>query len=696
MGQIVVEGPDGKKYAFPDTMPREQINAFLRNKYGTKTRDETATQYLQRIGREQKAAEDLRRSKEAQIKDVERVAAGMASEGAMSNPGAFYLAGPSAMQSGREASAPIYKGANMVPEDQAFAGGMANAAGLWLPEMLSQPYREGLARARSDQPGWTMAGDFAGGMMSGEVIGAGLEAGIRAVAPRVRQLGAMFKSGKAAADDARLLESIRDPRMLTEGGDPIANARLLDEWQVPADQAAYPMGFFGGKKPAADQIPSVTISPEERAMLTGEAPKGSARTVTAKEAASQTADPEYMAARKQAFLSPEEIATLLDAPSDIKPGGFDVTRPSVTKRKYGTESFSDPRLSVDQNKAVEMRKNGYTVREIADEMDTSEDVIYHHFMAARRKGVEMGGIAKDNTTVDILTLKEKGLKPREIAERLGVPRNQVNVMLAQARRRIEASGSELPPWLVPGKGGRPMGPAVGDFAENVFSAGVSSAMGSAPTVDINGDGVIDETDRMLGASAGLALWASPMGLRQAAKLGGMMKGKGAADALEQPAKPAGFAAPAGSGKRASGFLDDMERGTETFYDERLGPVGSNWNKTVEMAKNGYSNDEIAEALGMTIGSVKVRLSNARKMGIDIPKGYHPGAAVMTETGALEDILALKAKGLTPAQISERTGKKREVVNSMLSHERKRLRDAGKPVPSWLVETQKSGPRAGVR
>lgn len=147
-------------------------------------------------------------------------------------------------------------------------------------------------------------------------------------------------------------------------------------------------------------------------------------------------------------------------------------------------------------------------------------------------------------------------------------------------------------------------------------------------------------------------------------------------------------------QRGSGFLDDLERGAERFYDERLGPEGSNWNKAVEMARNGYTNDEIADALDLSSGTVKVRLSQARAMGIDVPKAYKPGGATRTETGTRQDILKLKEQGLTVEQIAERTGKPRKGVVVMLSAERKRLRDAGEDVPGWLAQERAFGGTGG--
>jgi hypothetical protein len=67
MPKIVVEGPDGRKFAFPDTMPRAEINAFMKQKYGTKAPNESVQDYLARFGREQAATE-------ARVKDIDREA----------------------------------------------------------------------------------------------------------------------------------------------------------------------------------------------------------------------------------------------------------------------------------------------------------------------------------------------------------------------------------------------------------------------------------------------------------------------------------------------------------------------------------------------------------------------------------------------------------------------------------------------
>lgn len=472
MPKRIVEGPDGKQFVFPDDMPMAEINKVMRERYGTKARNETVQDYLARVVREDEATEARRRDIDRQASQVGLTARGQAAERmGVDSPLEMAFAGPALDLAQQSGAAEIYRKEGTVLPDEAAGLSAANAAGLWIPGAVNREFGMRVAEGRRQEPGAAIVGDVAGGLGPTELLAGGALSGVRA-------LGGMMRGRRASAGA---------PEM---------------------------------------EIPSVTISPEERAMLTGGEPKGRSQVVAAQRRPSTASDPEYMAARKQAFLTPEEIAMLLDTPDDIKPAGFDVTKPSVRKRSYGTETFWDERLSPDQNKALEMRRNGYTPRQIADEMDTSEDVIYHHFMAAKRKGVELGPMPKDNTTLDILALKEKGVQPREIAERLGLPRNQVNVMLTQARNRIRKTGAELPEWLKAGKGGRPMGAATGNAAENAFSAFAMSGAGSLAggEYDINADGVIDDTDRIIGSGLGLVAFASPAGWRKVAEFGARVRG----------------------------------------------------------------------------------------------------------------------------------------------------------------------------
>ena len=84
-------------------------------------------------------------------------------------------------------------------------------------------------------------------------------------------------------------------------------------------------------------------------------------------------------------------------------------------------------------------------------------------------------------------------------------------------------------------------------------------------------------------------------------------------------------------KRPSGYDEPVKYGTERFWNESLSPFE---NKVIEMARNNFSNDHIAEELETTVGSIKATATYLRKMGFDIPYG-HPGRMPkMTERARL--------------------------------------------------------------
>jgi DNA-binding CsgD family transcriptional regulator len=144
------------------------------------------------------------------------------------------------------------------------------------------------------------------------------------------------------------------------------------------------------------------------------------------------------------------------AASPILTAGFDASRPRVAKRETREDTFFDDRLTPSENKAVEMRKNGYTAEEIADEMDTSRNTVDQLLFKAKAKGVEIGAAARDRRVDDVLELAKKGLTNKQIEERLGLNPGQAKVFLSQERGRIRKAGEELPDWLkpkVPPRGG---------------------------------------------------------------------------------------------------------------------------------------------------------------------------------------------------------------------------------------------------
>lgn len=488
MPKIIVEGPDGKQYAFPDTMPREQINTFMRDRYGTKATGETVDQYLARVVREQ----DATKARAQGVTEKATQAGASAREDAAGRMGIdsplMMAVGAPALGMAQQAGArSVYDAEGTVLADEAAGLNAINAAGFLLPGMLNKDFGAQAAEGRRQQPLAAFAGDAAGGFGAGEVISAGVMKAGQLIGPQVAKLGGMFKG-----------------------------------------------------KPIDDVVPSVTISPEERAMLTGQPATGPTRTVSPRTGGASASDPEYMAARKQAVITPEEMAVLMDdtaeestvtamlerirkrqakeakraadledamrigkeefsriatdeewaaqgfpprTMAEIKPMGYGDFRPRVAKRETRAEPFFDERLTPQQNKAVEMRRNGFTNTEIADEMDISESHVSVAIAKAKAKGVDIGKLAKDRKMDDILALKQKGLSPVQIAERLQIDRSSVNVQLSRERRRLQDAGEALPDWLT-SKKGRPvsfgqMAGDAADLAENAFGLAFLTGAGSA-------------------------------------------------------------------------------------------------------------------------------------------------------------------------------------------------------------------------
>lgn len=105
------------------------------------------------------------------------------------------------------------------------------------------------------------------------------------------------------------------------------------------------------------------------------------------------------------------------------------------------EPFHDPRLSPQQNKAVEMVRNGFSRAEIADEMDIDFRHLATLLSQSRSKGIDVpkaiGGRPAAVTTQQIIDLRDRltrqgvpkwGMTPL-IAKRLGLTPNNVAVRL---------------------------------------------------------------------------------------------------------------------------------------------------------------------------------------------------------------------------------------------------------------------------
>lgn len=93
------------------------------------------------------------------------------------------------------------------------------------------------------------------------------------------------------------------------------------------------------------------------------------------------------------------------------------------------------------------------------------------------------------------------------------------------------------------------------------------------------------------------------------------------------------------------------RGTARFHHPKLTPLQ---NKAVEMRRNGFSIEEIADEMEIGRPRVSVLLSEARRY-VDVPH-YPRGHGRMR---IVDDVLRLKALGLTAPQIAARINAKRE-------------------------------------
>ena len=128
-------------------------------------------------------------------------------------------------------------------------------------------------------------------------------------------------------------------------------------------------------------------------------------------------------------------------------------------QERGNEAFSDERLTPSQNKAVEMRRNGYTNKEVADEMDIDEANVRVLLSKAKARA---GGDATlfpevrqpPERAVEVLRLMRDGLEIAQIGERLGVSDATVTSTAAMARKAIRAGGQAVPDWLEKRSGAR--------------------------------------------------------------------------------------------------------------------------------------------------------------------------------------------------------------------------------------------------
>jgi hypothetical protein len=255
MPKIVVEGPDGRKFAFPDTMPRAEINAFMKQKYGTKARDESVQDYLARFGREQAATE-------ARVKDIDREATAVGrAEGeraaermGVDNPFLMAFAAPAIGLAQQEGGRQVFNREGTVLADEAAGLAAANSAGFFVPGLVNPQFGARVEEGRRQQPLAAFAGDIAGGYGPGEIIGAGVAKAAQAIGPGMAAVGRMFSRGPGPNATNAIAGG-------TLGG--IAPAETAEE---RARNIALGVGLGAVARPASQMVDDLTRTGAPRAM----------------------------------------------------------------------------------------------------------------------------------------------------------------------------------------------------------------------------------------------------------------------------------------------------------------------------------------------------------------------------------------------------------------------------------------------
>jgi hypothetical protein len=268
MPKIVVEGPDGRKFAFPDTMPRAEINAFMKQKYGTKAPNESVQDYLARFGREQAATE-------ARVKDIDREATVVGrAEGeraaermGVDNPLMMAFAAPAIGLAQQEGGRRVFEREGTVLADEAAGLSAINAAGFFVPGMVNREFGARVEEGRRQQPLAAFAGDIAGGFGPGEIIGAGVAKAAQAVGPSMAALGRMFSGQKISPE---MQSTLQQTAMGSIGGSAYGNFNdvnqdgVIDQKDVYAGAVAGGVGLpatVKGAQVASDFMPAPRAAP---------------------------------------------------------------------------------------------------------------------------------------------------------------------------------------------------------------------------------------------------------------------------------------------------------------------------------------------------------------------------------------------------------------------------------------------------
>lgn len=567
--RTIVVGPDGKRFAFPASMPREEMRDRMRAAYAEETR----------VAQEKvKRAEIDREATAAGRAEGERAASRMG----VDTPFEMAMAAPAIGMAQQSGGRRVYNREGIVLPDEAAGLSALNSAGFFIPGMVNQRFGERLEEGRRQEPGFALAGDVAGGMIPGELIGQGIAQVGKMIAPQFARLGSMLKGdlvlGPERAVDPAKIEAAREAGFNTDSvffrglrkpieGDEFYGSTTpgyeLQGMGVSLSEDASKAAQYGDNVYPA-MVRGKMFSEKEylkrvRALVAGgmdaRRAGGKVRSELEKEGyAALKADggglldegevrvwenfdgpPNVRPVNPSPLvLGPESRIRPIDRPDafpgddvltaraldqwtpppeqQVRPMGFDVSRPRVAKRETREDTFFDDRLTPSENKAVEMRKNGYTAEEIADEMDTSRNTVDQFLFKAKSKGVDVGVAPKDRLRDDVIALKAQGLDRNQIAQRLGMKPSNVSVILSREKSRTKGSG------LLTERGQ--------DAVEQTFGAAYMSGTGSVAggQYDLNGDGNIDNADLAIGSGIGLAAFASPLALRKVAELGGRLKG----------------------------------------------------------------------------------------------------------------------------------------------------------------------------
>ena len=541
------------------------------------------------------------------------------------------MAAPAIGMAQQAGARPVFDREGTMLPDEAAGLAALNTAGFFIPGMVNERFGQRVEEGSRQQPGAALAGDVAGGMIGGELIGLGLQKAWQAIAPCVSAIGRLFKGKPAAAPAAaaeppmvlgpqnRILPVDRTDAL---PGDDVEMARALDAWTPPVEQKVMPMGFGSGRG-YTDRLNATTTIAEAADVIARTRFKPAKRLDRAATAEDWTD-------------ATEEAADILRVEAQ-RQGGNDAA--AQVAREFSPDSIADPkgkpRLVFEDLAAQILRSKGI-----------DPEPIYGPMKADRLTNAERGvnaklfTQAKGEAIVNDQMIDEFG-PDIAAAERAKPPR--LNGLLAERGR---------------------------DAVEQTFGAAYMSGTGSVAggQYDLNGDGEIDNTDLAIGSGIGLAAFASPLALRKVAELGGRLKGTKA---------PAG-----GDDINAAGFGLQAPRRTEAFMDDRLTPSE---NKALEMRRNGFSTEEIAEEMDTSTNTVLKFISTAKSKGVEVePIKRGPP---MNRT---PDVLRLAEQGLRPNIIAERLGLTRNNVSVLLTKERARLKKAGKPIPKWMSPRDPGG------